>query len=105
MKNIILLTSLAGITAALFELQEKPLAENKQEEPNVILNSRDSSYRITTECPRSLPKVYEKDYVFSEGQTPEMARHCQSCMIGVYSLHENEEGRKCTWCGDKEKGE
>lgn len=102
MKKIILFGSLVGITAALFAVQEKTVIKNKQEYPKVILNSPDSSYRIMTECPRSVAKSYEANF---EGQSPEMARHCQSCMIGVFSLHENEEGRKCTWCGLKEKSE
>lgn len=102
MKNIILVTSLVGITAALFAVQEKTAIKIKPEEPTVILNSPDSSYRIMTECPRSLPRIYESAFA-EDAQTPEMARHCQSCMIGVFSLHENEEGRKCTWCGLKEK--
>lgn len=103
MKNIILISSLIGVTAALFAVQEKSVVKNKQEYPTVILNSPDNSYRNMTECPRSVPKIYEANYASTEGQTPEMARHCQSCSIGVFSLHENEEGRRCTWCGLKEK--
>jgi hypothetical protein len=101
MTKYVLITSLIGVTA-LLAVQEKSVVKHKPEYPKVILNSPDSSQRIVTECPRNLPKSYES--VFAEdGQTPEMAKHCQKCSIGVYSLHENEEFAKCTWCGEKEK--
>jgi hypothetical protein len=105
MKKVVLIGSLVGITAALFAVQEKTVVKNKQEYPTVILNSPDNSNRFMNECPRSVSRSYEAVYASTEGQSPEMARHCQTCMIGVFSLHENEEARKCTWCGLKEKTE
>lgn len=103
MTKYVLFASLAVVTA-LLAVQEKTVVKDKPEYPKVILNSPDSSQRIMTECPRNLPKIY--DSIFAEdGQTPEMARHCQKCSIGVYSLHENENFAKCTWCGDREKSE
>jgi len=101
MTKYVLIASLIGVTA-LLAVQEKSVVKQKPEYPKVILNSPDSSQRIMTECPRNLPKSYES--IFAEdGQTPEMAKHCQKCSIGVYSLHENEEFARCTWCGKKEK--
>ncbi len=100
MTKYILIASVIGVTA-LLAVQEKSVVKQKGEYPKVILNSPDSSQRIMTECPRNLPKSYES--IFAEdGQTPEMAKHCQKCSIGVYSLHENEDFTKCTWCGEKE---
>jgi DNA-directed RNA polymerase subunit RPC12/RpoP len=29
-------------------------------------------------------------------------RHCERCNIGVYSEHKEEDGKRCTYCGDKE---
>jgi len=103
MKKLVLISCLIGVSAALFGVQEKSVVKNKQEYPTVILNSKDDS-NIITECPRNVPKSYEANYASTiEGQTPEMARHCQSCSIGVFSYHEGEEGRRCTWCKLKEK--
>ncbi len=103
MTKYILFGSLITVTA-LLAVQEKTVVKHKPEYPKVILNSPDSSQRIMTECPRSLPKIYESTFA-EDGQTPEMAKHCQKCSIGVYSLHENEQVKKCTWCGEKEKSE
>jgi hypothetical protein len=103
MKKVVILISLIGVTAGLFGVQEKTVVKNKPEYPTVILNSKDDYQGFMTECPRNVPKSYEANYSNSEGQTPEMARHCQSCSIGVFSYHEGEEGRRCTWCSLKEK--
>lgn len=103
MTKYVLFASLAAVTA-LLAVQEKTIVKDKPEYPKVILNSPDSSQRIMTECPRNLPKIYESAFA-EDGQTPEMANHCQKCSIGVYSLHDKEETKRCTWCGDREKSE
>jgi hypothetical protein len=104
MTKYILFGSLVAVTA-LLAVQEKTVVKNKPEYPKVILNSTNYSSITTSECPRDLPRFIETGYVDSAGQTPEMAKHCQKCSIGVYSLHENEQVKKCTWCGDKDKSE
>lgn len=104
MTKYILFGSLITVTA-LLAVQEKTVVKNKPEYPKVILNSTDHYLRQYDECPRDIPKSYEAGYLDSSGQTPEMANHCQKCSIGVYSLHENEQVKKCTWCGNKDKSE
>ncbi len=102
MTKYVLITSLIGVTA-LLAVQEKSVVKQKPEYPKVILNSPDSSQRIMTECPRDLVKNYEANYTDNESLKIDLPRHCQKCSIGVYSLHENEDFAKCTWCGAKEK--
>jgi hypothetical protein len=84
--------------------------------PEVIVNGtstgiRGYSAKFTVEigefCPRDNPtyKVEQEQSNFqenSEGQTV-FVKHCKKCNTGAYLEHSGENGRSCTFCGDKEE--
>lgn len=85
--------------------QELPL-------PEVILDPKGNKqykYDVTFEfnipvCTRDIPNGSSTIPVnYAEDSIDRIAVHCKQCSIGVYSEHEGEEGRSCTYCKSKEK--
>jgi hypothetical protein len=84
----------------------------KQELPEVILDpkgKKEYKYDVTFEfnipvCTRDTPNGSSVIPVnYAEDSIDRTAVHCKRCSIGVYSEHEGEEGRSCTYCKSKEK--
>jgi len=83
--------------------------------PEVIVNGSSSgtgrySTKFTVDinqfCPRDNPNYKEEQERFNFQDNAEGAvvfvKHCSRCNIGVYSQHDEESFRRCTYCGDKE---
>lgn len=70
------------------------------------ITNKYSDYAQT--CPRSQDMIHKQtsesfNYHSESGeQTIVYYRHCVRCSTGVYSEHAGEEGKHCTFCGDKE---
>lgn len=55
-------------------------------------------------CTRDMPNGSSAIPVgYAEDSIDSTVVHCKRCGIGVYSEHEGEEGRSCTYCKTKEK--
>jgi hypothetical protein len=117
-RTILFLTIATGFGAVVFANVQIPkkLKPAKQEFPNVIIPAqKDAPYvspptRNINEyakfCPRDLDykNASERyDYQTSNAESSVVfVKHCNRCNIGVYSEHQNEVGKKCTYCGDKD---
>jgi hypothetical protein len=100
----------AVIAANTNNVQIKPKQELPL--PEVILDSqgnKEYKYNVTFEfnipvCTRDIPNGSSAIPVnYAEDSIDRSAVHCKRCSIGVYSEHEGEEGKSCTYCKTKEK--
>jgi hypothetical protein len=90
-------------------IQIKP----KQELPEVLVSANNPkktySYNISFEinpppCTRNIPFNTDSSVKYdgnTEGDTMELT-HCKSCSMGVYSFHDGEKVRTCSWCKAEE---
>jgi hypothetical protein len=118
-KAILIFTIATALGAAVFGsvFIPKKLKPAKQEFPTVIIPAQNESPHVvpTTQylneytkfCPREnldYKNASERyDYQTSNAEDSVVfVRHCRRCNIGVYSEHQNEIGKKCTYCGDKD---
>ena len=115
-KLILLFLSLAAVVSANVMIPKK-IKPAKQELPEIIIPTESESPHIlkpiqykyedrTKFCPRDDMNYKQYNESFYQTGNAEDAvvivHHCERCNIGVYSEHKEEEGKRCTYCGDRE---
>ena len=108
--GIVSIGFVAVIAANTHNVQIKPKQELPL--PEVILDSKENKeykHDRTVEfnipaCTRDMPNGSSAIPVgYAEDSIDSTVVHCKRCSIGVYSEHEGEEGRSCTYCKTTEK--
>jgi hypothetical protein len=123
---IIILLAVGAVQAASIIVPKlKPAKEEFMTEvevkreilPEVIINGTSSgkgySTNFTVElaqfCPKADPNYKTAaerfDYQTNDDGTTVFVKHCHKCNVGIYSLHNGETIKTCTYCGDKEQKE
>lgn len=113
MKRYIITSILAiGVLAALVASNSN--AQKPRTEPEVIVNQKGGKkeyhYNMSFEfnlpaCTRDKELIESLQAVQPSGEEytgDKIFTHCKECNIGVYSMHEGETERKCTYCKAKE---
>lgn len=121
-RTLLFLVIATGLGAAVFGNVQihKKLKPAKQELPDVIIPSQKESPYILpptqyfAEYAKACPKENldyknaNERYDYQIGNAEDavvFVRHCHRCNIGVYSEHQNETTKRCTYCGDKDPSE
>lgn len=111
----ILLISIAALGAVAitqsFNGPQLPLKSAREELPEVIIKTRKTnteSFNPALACTRDLPpgatmNNYSTSYEYTdENGEIQVTKHCNKCNAGVYAIHEGEDFKTCSFCGDKE---
>lgn len=94
-----------------FNGPQLPLKPAKDELPEIIIKTRkinEQSFNPALACTRDLPpgttmSSYGASYEYTDDNGEiQVTRHCSKCDAGVYAVHEGEDFKTCSFCGDKE---
>ena len=117
MKRILLYLSLAAAVSASVMLpktkQIKPemsqiIIPTEKESPYILEPIQYNTQDRNKFCPRedlNYKQINERYDYYQLGNAEDsvvFVHHCERCNIGVYSEHKEQEGKRCTYCGDKE---
>jgi hypothetical protein len=114
-KTLFIILLALGAAQATSVFSSKPV--KVEQLPEVIVNGTSSVTKgyvgpidVNKYCPKANPvfKLENEEFAFQgvyqadEHGNIKFEKHCGKCSMGVYSFHNEESFKRCTYCGEKE---